>query len=217
MKRRFLVLVALLVVAVVIAASASMHGTVEATVAAISGVIDRHPFLGGAAFVGLAALSAMLAFFSSALVVPVGVHHWGEPVTFLLLWLGWLAGGAVTYALGRFVGGQVLGVLINPERAAYYQARISRRASFGLVLLFQLAVPSEIPGYVLGTAGYSFPRYGTALALAELPYAAGAVYLGSSFLRRQYGWIVLLGAAGIAFIAWAVARLHRSLSSSPPR
>jgi uncharacterized membrane protein YdjX (TVP38/TMEM64 family) len=207
------ILAAVLLVAVAIAASASIHEAVETGVATISGIIDRHPLLGGAAFVGLAALSAMLAFFSSALVVPIGVHYWGEPLTFLLLWVGWLAGGAVTYGLGRFVGRQVLGVLIKPERVAYYQARIGRRASFGLVVLFQLAVPSEIPGYVLGTAGYPFPRYGAALALAELPYAAGAVYLGGTFLRRQYGWIVLLGVVGIAFVTWAVTRLHRSLSS----
>jgi uncharacterized membrane protein YdjX (TVP38/TMEM64 family) len=186
---------------------------VERGVTQVSGLIGEHPFLGALAFTGLAALSAMLAFFSSAIVVPVGVHHWGELATIVLLWLGWLLGGATTYLIGRYLGSGVMLALVKPERVAFYRERISRRASFGLVLLFQTAVPSEIPGYVLGTARYSFPRYFAALALAELPYALGAVFLGAGFLKRQYGLLIVLGGVGIVFLTWAVKRLHRALGN----
>ena len=50
-----------------------------------------------ALFVLLAAISAVLAFFSSALLLPVAVFTWGSKVTFVLLWLGWLLGGIGTH------------------------------------------------------------------------------------------------------------------------
>ena len=43
---------------------------------------------------------------------------------------------------------------------------ISAKATFPLVLLFQLAVPSEIPGYVLGALRYHFGKYLAARAIA---------------------------------------------------
>jgi uncharacterized membrane protein YdjX (TVP38/TMEM64 family) len=77
--------------------------------------------------------------------------------------------------------------------------------AFRQVLLFQLAVPSEIPGYVLGLAGCRFRPFVIGVALAELPYAAGAVYLGESFLRRDYLTLIGLGVAGVA-LSWLALR-----------
>lgn len=72
-------------------------------------------------------------------------------------------------------------------------------------------MPSEIPGYLLGTVRYSFFRYVAALALAELPYAVGTVMLGSGFLHRQYGLMIAIGALGLGLMAWAAGRLRRVL------
>ena len=63
--------------------------------------IAAHPRLGAIAFVLFAALSAILACFSSALLLPAAVFAWGTTVTRGLLWLGWLLGGLATSALGR--------------------------------------------------------------------------------------------------------------------
>ncbi|MGZ8851966.1 MAG: VTT domain-containing protein, partial [Thermoanaerobaculia bacterium] len=87
-----------------------------------------------------------------------------------------------------------------------YERRASRLVTFGHVLLFQLAVPSEIPGYVLGLTGCRFRTFVAAVALGELPYAIGAVYLGESFLQRNYVLLFTIGIAGIA-LSWAAFRL----------
>ena len=58
-------------------------------------------------------------------------------------------------------------------------------ALVGRVLLFQLAVPSEIPGYLLGTLGYRFSRYLVVVSVGEVPYALGTVLLGESFVSRE--------------------------------
>ena len=54
-------------------------------------------------------------------------------------------------------------------------------------------VPSEIPGYVLGILRYRFSLYLTALAITELPYVIGVIYLGESFLKGDSTIIIVLG------------------------
>jgi uncharacterized membrane protein YdjX (TVP38/TMEM64 family) len=174
-------------------------------------IIAEHPFWGASLFVLLSALSAMLAFFSSVVLLPVAIHVWGEVACVFLLWLGWILGGACAYGIARFWGRPVVRRLTSASLLARYEERISRHTPWGLVLLFQLAVPSEIPGYVLGLARYGFRRYLAILALAELPYAVGTVYLGASLLERRTLVLLLLGALGILFSAWAFHTLRRRL------
>ncbi|HET6898286.1 MAG TPA: VTT domain-containing protein [Vicinamibacteria bacterium] len=212
--RRVLVMAAALAVLLLIAASASLHGVMERAFEAVGDLLGRHPVVGTLAFTGLAAMSAMLAFFSSAVVVPVGVQHWGGLLTGILLWAGWLIGGALSYAIGRFFGARVMGLLVSPARIRYYQERVGQVASFGTLLLFQSAVPSEIPGYVLGTVRGPFLKYLAVQALAELPYAVGAVLLGGGFLRRQYSLMIALGLLGIGAVTWAAGRLHRRIGDA---
>ena len=71
--------------------------------------------------------------------------------------------------------------------------------TFALVLLLHLAMPSEIPGYLCGYIGVRRRTYFAALAVAELPYAFGAVMLGDGVVNRHIGWLVAFGLAGAAF------------------
>jgi uncharacterized membrane protein YdjX (TVP38/TMEM64 family) len=127
----------------------------------------------------------------------------------LLLWVGWILGGVCAYTISRYFGRTVVNALRAGPALERYEARISQRASFGLVLLFQLAVPSEVPGYLLGLIRYPFWQYLGALALAELPFAIVATYLGDSFLERRTYLLMGVGAAVAAFSAWALYTLHR--------
>src|SRR5690348_14519108 len=89
---------------VVLALSDSAHAVLESVLVASQSVIGRHQVLGAILFMALAALSAMLAFASVALLLPLAVFTWGEPLSILLLWVGWLLGGVFTYGVGRFFG-----------------------------------------------------------------------------------------------------------------
>ncbi|NOK16812.1 TVP38/TMEM64 family protein [Corallococcus carmarthensis] len=205
MWSRALLLGLLLVGLALLASSDTFQSLLRRVLDAAAPVISAHPFWGAVLFVLLSALSAMLAFFSSALLLPVALDAWGKSVCALLLWAGWMLGGACAYGIARAWGRPILRRLTSPRLLAHYEERISRHASFGLVLLFQLAVPSEIPGYVLGLARYGLRRYLLVLALAELPYAVGTVYLGASFLEQRITVLLGLGAAGILF---GVAAFH---------
>ena len=77
------------------------HEWVSRMMRAAEPLIASHPTLGPVFFVALATASAVLAFFSSAVIVPAAVYVWGKAATMGLLWLGWWLGGALTYAMGR--------------------------------------------------------------------------------------------------------------------
>jgi uncharacterized membrane protein YdjX (TVP38/TMEM64 family) len=211
-RRRLGALALLIVVAVIVTSSAGLHDRSEEAVTALGALIARHPGLGVVAFIGLAAVSAMMAFVTSVVLVPVAVHHWGPVITALLLWVGWLLGGAGAYAIGRYFGGPAVRRVVGTDRAKHFEDQITARAPFLVVVLFQIALQSEIPAYLMGMARYPLSRYLLALGVAELPFAVGAVLLGSGFLNREYGLMVGVGLAGIAVVSLAVGALHRQLA-----
>jgi uncharacterized membrane protein YdjX (TVP38/TMEM64 family) len=205
------ILAGLVIAMTVVAASDTLHGAVDAAVGWAESVIRRHPVAGVLVFVVLGGLSAMLAFFSSALLVPVAVRTWGEVPTAALLWLSWFLGGLAAYSVARYLGRGVVHRLVPSRRLLFYERRIAAQARFPVVFLFQAALPSEVPGYVLGMVKCSLRVYLPALALAELPYAVAAVYLGQSFLAQRYALIVIVGLAAVGAAAWAFHRLHQHL------
>ena len=212
----------LLVVAVGIATMAKMKGRalVADVLTVAGGLIADHPYWGVSLFVVLAAISAMLAFFSSAVMIPVAIHTWGGPATLAFLWLGWLLGGLASYAIGRVLGEDVVHYFVRSARLDVYRRRLSESATFPRVLLFHLAVPSELPGYVLGLLRYPFWRYVAVLAIAEVPFAIGAVYLGRSFVKGNVVAFMAAGGLGIAASAAALrlyGRLHQRESKPPSR
>lgn len=214
---RAVILVALVAGLLVLAWSDPVHRAVLQVFEAAKLIIQEHPFLGAVLFVMLSALAAMLAFFSSAVLVPAAVYAWGPVVCAALLWAGWMLGGLTSYALAYRFGAPVMRWLVPGKSIERYQARIREHASFGFILLFQLALPSEIPGLVLGLARFPMEKYLIALALAELPYAAGTTLLGASFVSRRFGLLLSLGAV-FALTAFVLGRaLRHRLGNVPGR
>jgi uncharacterized membrane protein YdjX (TVP38/TMEM64 family) len=204
-RRRLALLLLFVVIATAVAATGPLHRAVLALIAVAEPVIQHHAFAGALVYVLLSALSAIVFFFSTAVITPVAVEAFGPVAALALLWLGWVLGGITTYAIGRVFGRRVAGWFVDPRRLRDYERRAKRLVSFRHVLLFQLAVPSEIPGYVLGLAGCRFRTFVMAMALGELPFAIGAVYLGQSFLERNYLLLLAIGITGVAF-SWMMFR-----------
>lgn len=208
---RIVVLGALIAVLVAVASSDILHGTLTDIFRWAETIIRAHPVAGAFLFVALSALSAMLAFVSGVVLVPAVLGIWGETGVVLLLWSGWMLGGVCAHSIARFLGRPVVARLSSRHALARYEQWVSPTTPAGLVLLFQLAVPSEIPGYVLGLARYPLGRYLAVLAIAELPFAIGAVWLGTGFLERKTLVLVAVGVAGIAFSLLALLALRRRI------
>lgn len=213
--RRAAALVALCLMLAAIASSESVHAALLDVLRAIEQIIAGHPVLGATLFVLFAAVSAMIAFVSVAVVVPVAIYAWGQGTSILLLWLGWILGGVLAYGIARYFGRSVVRWLTAEAGLRRLESAVNARTPISLVLLLQLALPSEIPGYLLGLVRYPLPRYLAALALAELPYALATVLLGASFLERR-SWVLLtVGLILVAGSLFAFQRLRGRLSAGP--
>lgn len=204
-RRRAVILVAVLALIIAAAATDASHHAIQALLDSVRAVIVQHPVTGMLLFVLLAALSGMLVFFSSAIIIPAAVYAWGKGLTFALLFAGWMIGGIASYLLGRYPARRLFQRMIPAREIRHYERAISNETPFFVILLFQIALQSEIPGYVLGAARYDFRKYLAALALTQLPYAAGAIYLSESFIGRKY---LLLTALGAATILISIAAFH---------
>jgi uncharacterized membrane protein YdjX (TVP38/TMEM64 family) len=195
-----------------LATSDALHAALVDVLAASDTIVARHPVLGVVLFVAWAAVSAMLAFASTAVFLPVAVFTWGEPLSILLLWIGWTMGGACSYGVGRFLGRAVVKWLTAEAVLHRLEERIGPATPFGLVLLLQLALPSEIPGYLLGLVRYSFPKYLIVLALVELLFAVAMVHLGASFVERRAGIVLATGTAVVLLSVTAFYVLRKKMS-----
>jgi len=213
--RRVALLVAVMVMAGVAASSADLHHRIVHAIELSEPVITGHPVAGALLFVGLAALSAVLVFFSSVLLVPFGVHAYGELTCFLLLWTGWFLGGALAYLIGRQVGWPLARWLLSERVAEQYQARLPATQPFLTVLLLQTALPSEAAGYLCGLLRVPPLAYLGALAVAELPYALGTVLLGTAFFEREYRVLLSVAAAGLLLMAWTRWRQRSRRAPAP--
>lgn len=205
-SRRAGILIAILLVTGLLALSDTVHDQIVAALALAEPVIAQHRFLGALIFMGLAALSAMLVFFSGVLLVPIGVQTWGETGCFLLLWSGWCLGGLVTYSIGRGLKRPAVHLILRNGMIARYENRIPEGGSFATAVLVQLAVPSDVSGYFFGLLGYPLRVYLGALMLTEIPYALGTVFLGNAFMQKQY--VLLLSVAAVALVALGLAWLR---------
>lgn len=177
------ILLVLLVTAILVSEGA--HRGVVRGLEEAQRIAAVHPAWAMVLIVVFAAVGAMLAFVSSWVLVPFAVFTWGPVVALVLLWSGWLLGGAACYTIGRFLGRPAVRWLLPTGFLARYEERFARHMPFHVVLLTQMALPSEIPGYLLGIVRYSFVRYLAALGLVELAYGLATVYLGQGFLERR--------------------------------
>ena len=138
-------------------------------------LIRQRATWGMVAFVVLAALSAMVAFLSSVVLMPVALNIWGPAVCFALLWTGWFLGGLAGYGIGRFLGRPAVEILVRPGTLARYEGWAASGKSLFPMLMLQLAIPSDLASYLFGLVRCRFIVFAAALALAEVPYALGAV------------------------------------------
>ena len=205
---------AILVVVVLLLSLEAVFVPVRAVYDASAGLIDAHPLSGALLFVLLAAVSAMLAFFSSAVLIPGAVLSFGKPLTAFLLWLGWLVGGAVAYALGRYAGRPLVRDLRVTRQIDEWRAKLPPRGGFLVSVLVQLALPSEIPGYLFGMIRLPFAAYFGALALVQAPYALALAWAGDRVLQREPVALLAIGAVVLVVGGGALVLLGRRIDRS---
>ena len=213
--RRAVALAILVSIALLLMLAQPVHAWLLSLFDAAEALIRQRATWGMVAFVLLAALSAMVAFLSSVVLVPVAVYVWGPAVCFALLWTGWFMGGLAGYGIGRFLGRPAVEILVRPGILARYEGWARSGKTLVPMLMLQMAIPSDLASYLFGLVRCRFIVFAAALALAEVPYALGAVYLGTSFLERRIVPLLALGSAGVLLSLWAIHRFHRHRDLQP--
>lgn len=193
--------------AALLASSDAIHQRLVAVIAFAEPTIAAHPVWGAVVFTALTALGAILVFVSSWVLVPLGVQAWGPLGCFALLWTGWFIGGVVTYSIGRYLGRPMVRRLLPAQVIARYERRIPPDGAFLPTLLVSVSIPSDIAGYFFGLLRYPPRVYFTALAIAELPYGLGAVFIGDALIQRRF--TLLLAIAGASALLLMAVWLRR--------
>jgi uncharacterized membrane protein YdjX (TVP38/TMEM64 family) len=213
--RRIALLVLTVVLAVLVARSDALHQAILDVLAVAERLIREYPRSGMLIFLVLSGLSAMLTFFSSVALVPMGVYVWGPQTTMLLLLTGGSVGGMLGYWMSRTLGRRIVKRLFPGAQLRKYEEFFRTRARWSTILLFRIALQSELPSYVMGLVRYPFLRYVPMIVLGELPYVIAVVYLGEAFLQRNAALFigVFVVAIAVTLVAWR--RLQREMRASP--
>lgn len=148
-------------------------------------LLQAQPILGAVFFFFFSLVSAMLAFASSALLIPSAILTWGVPATYIFLLGGWIAGAVCTYWIGSRLARPALAAFLSEEKVRYYEGFVSQNTSFWIIFLFCLAAPSEISGYIFGTLHSRFVTFILAAALAEAIYAFGTILAVQGILNNE--------------------------------
>ena len=209
-RRVLLLVLAAAVVAAVSTSDVLHHAFVDVLIIA-QRVMREYPRAGMAIFLVLAAFSAMLSFFSAAALVPIGVFVWGPTTTALLLWLGGVSGGTVGYWIARTLGRRIVKRLVPEAPFRRYETFFRVRARWQTILLFRVALQSELPSYVLGALKYPFARYLPMMILAELPYVIFVTYLGGALIERNAAFFALALVLGVSLTVVAFRALQREM------
>lgn len=192
----------IVLIGLVIYASAELQGNIVNSVNYLGSYFGNHPFLGGLIFFGISIVAVLVSPFSSVPLVPSAIMAWGSLVTFFLMLPAWIIGGLLAYYAGSLSREKIIRHYISFVKIDYYKNRISPHSQFWLVLLFRLAIPSEVAGYTLGIVRYDFWKYFLITIITELPLALVVVYSGTILIK---GKILLFAVvAGVAIIVFYV-------------
>jgi len=161
--------------------------------------IEQHPIFALIVFVSISAISMLLGMISSIPIVPLAITAWGTTITMLLLLFGWLAGGSLSYLIGRYAGYPFVGMIVGRQKIEKWILKLESRMTFLLLLLFRLATPSET-GYLFGIFRYNFWKYLLITFLSELPITFLIVYTSDAFVQNNWRLFTILFSSGIILI-----------------
>ncbi len=214
MKRNIAIVIVLTTLVAVFAVLTLFQTDFSKVEGAVSSYIIENEVIGVVVFIFFAAFSAVLSPLSSIPAVPFAVLAWGETLTFIFLIVGWIIGALISYAVGKY-GLHVLFRRILPlKKMEIYQKKFSEHSEFILVVLFRLALPSEVTGLVLGSLRYNFTKYLAATIISEIPFALVVVYSSGALIFSDFLGLFLWIAIGVTCFFATAAIFRKKIHES---
>lgn len=179
-KRRLIIAGFFFFIAGLVSTSYYYRASIQMVINYFASFIGGNVVAGVFIFIGVSTFSVVLSPLSSLPLIPSAIIAWGRFFTFIFIMIGWLVGSLIGYFVGYFAREKLLGRYFPMEKIDYYKNKISPDAQFLLVLIFRLAIPSEITTYTLGIIKYDFKKFALATLISEIPFALLAVFFGEA-------------------------------------
>lgn len=116
----------------------------------IQGVLAAHPRLGILVFVATSVTAVLVPLLTNLPLVPLAVLAWGPAWTALLLLGGWVAGAAISFALGRHARPLILRHFPSVNRHASIDRLIHPHHRIASLILLRMTFPVDVLSYALG-------------------------------------------------------------------
>jgi uncharacterized membrane protein YdjX (TVP38/TMEM64 family) len=173
----------------------------------IHGVLSANARLGIVVFVATSALAVLLPMLTNLPLVPFAVLAWGPWWTALLLLLGWIAGAALSFALGRHARDWILRHFPSVTRHAQIDRLIQPRHRLWSLVLLRMTFPVDVLSYALGLFSRSTTLIENTLstALGAAPFALLFALLPTLSTTAQ---LVVFGASALVFAVYALWMLR---------
>jgi uncharacterized membrane protein YdjX (TVP38/TMEM64 family) len=177
----------------------------------------EHAVLSVLVFIALGVLSTMISSFTSLPLVPVAVLVWGNGLTALYLFIGWLSGDILSYFVGYYAGNPLVRRFLPYEKIQFYLKKIPPNAEFKMILLFILSMPAEIPGYTVGALRYKFQKYVAAQILNEILYSTLVAYAFAALVEKNNIMFFSYLAFGIILFGYMFFLFQKKMKKSAPK
>lgn len=139
----------------------------------IRAVLSANEGLGIVVFVATSIVAVLMPMLTNLPLVPIAALAWGPWWTALLLLSGWVAGAALSFALGRHARAWILRHFPAVTRHGQIDRLIHPRHRMGSLIMLRMTFPVDVLSYALGLFSPSTTLIENALstALGAAPFA----------------------------------------------
>ncbi|HEU5294541.1 MAG TPA: VTT domain-containing protein [Burkholderiaceae bacterium] len=180
----------------------------------IQQALAAHNRLGVVLFVATSVVAVLMPMATNLPLLPLAVLAWGPWWTAALLLLGWVAGAALSFWLGRHARATILRHFPSVQRHADIDRLIHPRHRLASLVMLRMTFPVDVLSYALGLFSRSTTLAENAMstALGAAPFAL--VFSWFPILSATAQAVVFVGSA-LAFVVYALWLLRRPQPAPP--
>ncbi len=132
-------------------------------------------------------------------LIPIGSTVWGPVPTAFMSIIGWTIGATIAFCIARYMGANVVRLIIGLDRVNAFEKRIPTQNLFWGVVLLRLFVSVDILSYGLGIfSKMPLVQYIVATGLGVTPFGFYFAYAG--VLTFWYQIFAIMGAVTISAV-----------------
>jgi len=176
--------------------------------------LAAHRALGIAVFFASSAVAVLLPMLTNLPLLPIAVLAWGPGWTALILLVGWIAGAALSFEIGRRARLGVLRMFPSVARHARIERLIHPGHRMTSLVLLRMTFPVDVLSYALGlySPATTVWQNSAATAIGATPFALAFAWFPTLPGAAQS---LVFGGSLLAFVLYAAWVLRRTRDDLP--